>query len=498
MANPNLKIGMLFSTFRQFKDAVKNYSIRSRNQVIFGPNTKTKCKAKCKKGCEFFIWAYLKTDDKNTVQIKSAKFDHSCTKEHYNRHVNAKYIAMKYVERFRADPSWAIQCIIQTVKEDMAVDVSRLKAWRARNIALKFIDGDAKEQLGRLHDYKLELLRSNPGSTIVLHLEEQVFKGLYVYFGALKDGFKYCRPLISIDGCWLKGIYGGQLLTAVAVDANDCIYPVAWAVVQKENKDNWKWFLDLLAADLGLNNSHHWTFVSDRQKGLIRAIEEIFLNAEHRFCVRHVHNNLKKNFNTLGLKERFDLTGIPCCHAVCAIWYKHDNPENYLDDYYKVQNVTPSLSIQTEFDIPSHLVDLDDINLHWTSLSQTVAGTQRPHQNTRSINELLSDIPTQSSGVNEDSQPSKKNGKAKTVKNKGKTMKNKGNKPFLPPRSASLSTASKKASGSNSTLNESLGKGKDKVQATTKKAKRKENVETATSKKKKPWMPAGLGDNNKP
>ncbi|XP_015576050.1 uncharacterized protein LOC107261433 [Ricinus communis] len=303
------------------------------------------------------------------MQIKSAKFDHSCTKEHYNRHVNAKYIAMKYVERFRVDPSWAIQCIIQTVKEDMAVDVSRLKAWRARNIALKFIDGDEREQLGRLHDYKLELLRSNPGSTTVLHLEEQVFKGLYVCFATLKDGFKYCRPLISIDGCWLKGIYGGQLLTAVAIDANNCIYPVAWAVVQKENKDNWKWFLNLLAADLELNNSHHWTFVSDRQKGLIPAIEEMLPNAEHKFYVRHVHNNFKKNFNTLGLKEgdrfqvvgpggqfvvdikdktctcrRFDLTGIPCCHAMCAIWYKHDNLENYLDDYYKVSTYLKTYS----------------------------------------------------------------------------------------------------------------------------------------------------------
>ncbi|XP_048233122.1 uncharacterized protein LOC125370692 [Ricinus communis] len=164
----------------------------------------------------------------------------------------------------------------------------------------------------------------------------------------------------------------------------------------------------------------------------------------------------------------------------------------------QVQNVTPSLSIQTEFDIPSHLVDLDDFNLHWTSLSQTIAGTQRPHQNTRSINELLSDIPTQSSGVNEDSQPGKKNGKGKTVKNKGKTVKNKGNKPFLAPRSASLSTASKKASGSNPTPYENFGKRKDKVQTTTKKARRKANVETATSKKKKPWMPAGLGDNSKP
>eukprot|EP00257_Ricinus_communis_P014276 XP_015571907.1 uncharacterized protein LOC107260894 [Ricinus communis] len=42
--------------------------------------------------------------------------------------------------------------------------------------------------------------------------------------------------------------------------------------------------------------------------------------------------------------RRFDLTGIPCCHAVCAIWYKHDNPKNYLDDYYKVSTYLKTYS----------------------------------------------------------------------------------------------------------------------------------------------------------
>ncbi|KAH1114729.1 hypothetical protein J1N35_008107 [Gossypium stocksii] len=38
----------------------------------------------------------------------------------------------------------------------------------------------------------------------------------------LRDG---CKPITSLDGCFLKGYYGGHLLSAVGIDANDCIYP---------------------------------------------------------------------------------------------------------------------------------------------------------------------------------------------------------------------------------------------------------------------------------
>jgi len=42
------------------------------------------------------------------------------------------------------------------------------------------------------------------------------FQRLYMSLAACKDGFrKVCRPVISVDGCFLKGCYGGQLLAAV-------------------------------------------------------------------------------------------------------------------------------------------------------------------------------------------------------------------------------------------------------------------------------------------
>lgn len=143
----------------------------------------------------------------------------------------------------------------------------------------RLIDGDEESWIRKLHDYRLELLRTHPRSTIMLKcINQGVFDGMYISLAPLKAGFMAgCRSFISVDGYFLKGLYGGQLLTAVGVDANDGMYPIAWAVVSIENRENWTWFLELLAADLEINNSHHWAFMSDRQK-VSKTISSSFSN----------------------------------------------------------------------------------------------------------------------------------------------------------------------------------------------------------------------------
>jgi hypothetical protein len=44
-----------------------------------------------------------------------------------------------------------------------------------------------------------------------------------------------------------------------------------------------------LKDDLGIENTRPWTFMSDRQKGLINAINALWPNAQNRFYVRHLH-----------------------------------------------------------------------------------------------------------------------------------------------------------------------------------------------------------------
>ncbi|KAK2646807.1 hypothetical protein Ddye_022002 [Dipteronia dyeriana] len=59
----------------------------------------------------------------------------------------------------------------------------------------------------------------------------------------------------------------------------------------------------LLAVDLEINNSYGMVWISDKQNGLIEAISELFPHSEHRFYVKHFHNNFKGEHRGLLLKD---------------------------------------------------------------------------------------------------------------------------------------------------------------------------------------------------
>ncbi|BBH05959.1 hypothetical protein Prudu_017494 [Prunus dulcis] len=44
---------------------------------------------------------------------------------------------------------------------------------------------------------------------------------------------------------------------------------------------------------VGIENGNGWVFITDKQKGLGNALHALMPNAEHRHCVRHLHNNFK-------------------------------------------------------------------------------------------------------------------------------------------------------------------------------------------------------------
>lgn len=93
------------------------------------------------------------------------------------------------------------------------------------------------------------------------------------------------------------------MLSAVGLDANNNIFPIAYATVEKESKETWTWFLNYLAADLCIGENG-WTFMSDKQKRLIEAFNDVLPYVSHRFFVRHLHNNFKNaGFGGVTLKK---------------------------------------------------------------------------------------------------------------------------------------------------------------------------------------------------
>ena len=69
-----------------------------------------------------------------------------------------------------------------------------------------------------------------------------------------------------IDGCHLKGKFGGHILSTTARDENDNIFLVVLGVVEQENKDFWVWFLQTFAKDIRRLDELNLVFISDRQK----------------------------------------------------------------------------------------------------------------------------------------------------------------------------------------------------------------------------------------
>ena len=117
--------------------------------------------------------------------------------------------------------------------------------------------------------------RSRKAARVILQTEMEnenakpKFKMMYIRYNAQKVGFLGgCRPFIGLDGCHLKGRFGGQLLSATAKDGNDNIFPVVMAMVEQENKDSWTWFLEQFTDDIGRPEELNLVFINDRQKVL--------------------------------------------------------------------------------------------------------------------------------------------------------------------------------------------------------------------------------------
>lgn len=107
-------------------------------------------------------------------------------------------------------------------------------------------------------------------------------------FAGVREGFlAACRPIFGLDGTFLEGAAGGVLLTAVGVDPNNGLYPIAYAAAEEETKDSWIWFLNLLGEDLKIQKDYEWAIMSDKQKGLIQACEIIF-QMQHTYYVLNI------------------------------------------------------------------------------------------------------------------------------------------------------------------------------------------------------------------
>ncbi|XP_039687156.1 uncharacterized protein [Medicago truncatula] len=316
------EVGTYFVSKKEFQDAVRTFAVHSGRNLKFDKNDKRRVKVICrgKKGsCESQMHC-VKIPGEETWQLRRIKGKHTCSREYKLRIMNSDWLGDKLHSRVKKNSNLQLKTIVTRVHEKWNMGVCWSKAYRARGKAIDLVDGSFREQYTRIYDYAHELLRSNKESTVCVtnkpfqgneaDLEAlgavfcPHFERLYICFKGCKDSFFNCRSVIGLDGCFLKGYYGGMLLAAIGRDPNDQMLPIAYAVVEGETKESWNWFLELLIADLGGPRlCKTYTFISDQQKGLLPTMDELLPDVDQRFCVRHLYNNFRKKHPGKKLKE---------------------------------------------------------------------------------------------------------------------------------------------------------------------------------------------------
>lgn len=158
------------------------------------------------------------------------------------------------------------------------------------------------------------------------HLREEnqeILDRLFWAFPQTIQAFQHCRPMLSIDDTFLTGKYKGTLLVAIAADANNQLLPIAYALVESENKDSWFWFLCCLKIGVVRNRPDVCT-ISDRNTGLLSVLEFMKVatdpewgwpDLETRWCMQHLAANFYSKFKN---KDWFKLFKRMCMQKTIA------------------------------------------------------------------------------------------------------------------------------------------------------------------------------------
>jgi hypothetical protein len=286
MDNPIFKVGMLFADVKECRNALASYSIRNRVKVNKIKNEPGRLEAVCSEGCPWWLKASSDSRSGGFI-IRAYVGEHTCEAKWELKALSAPFLTKAFMEEFRDNNKMDLKTFAKKVQREYNMCPNRWKLSRARLEALRQIHGDEAGQFRQLWDYGQELRRSNPGSNFFLSTNQakdnaddeakEHLATLYWSYDACKRGFLTgCRPLICVDGCHIKTRYKGQLLTAVGIDPNDCIFPIAMGLVEVECTSSWEWFLTSLRDDLNITNTSPWTIMSDKQKVCFLKIFDVY------------------------------------------------------------------------------------------------------------------------------------------------------------------------------------------------------------------------------
>ncbi|XP_026449809.1 uncharacterized protein LOC113349975 [Papaver somniferum] len=304
--NPNyeLAVGQEFSDVKSCRRALRDAAIALHFEIQTVKSDKTRFTAKCaSEGCPWRVHA-AKLPGVPTFTIRTINEGHTCGGITHLGHQQAsvQWVANSVEQRLRENPHYKPKEILEEIHRAHGITLSYKQAWRGKERVMAAVRGSFEEGYRLLPQYCDQIKRTNPESiaSVYGNPQDSCFQRLFVSFQASIFGFvNACRPLLGLDRTLLKSKYLGTLLFATGFDGDGALFPLAFGVVDEESDDNWMWFLSELHNLLEVNteNMPRLTILSDRQKGIVDGVEANFPTAFHGFCMRHLSDSFRKEFN---------------------------------------------------------------------------------------------------------------------------------------------------------------------------------------------------------
>ncbi|KAL7263064.1 hypothetical protein ACSBR1_001273 [Camellia fascicularis] len=169
--------------------------------------------------------------------------EHTCgaaVRTSKNSRMSSNLVASLIVNEVRGNPQTRPIDVVCQFTDQYGLTITYNHAWLGVEKARTTTFGDFSMSYDEIRWYMDIVMSTNLGSYLRLDYNHQSgrFKRFFVAFNASIQGFRHCRPLLFIDGTFVKGKYKGTLLTATAKDGDQGFFPLAMAIVDTEITDS--------------------------------------------------------------------------------------------------------------------------------------------------------------------------------------------------------------------------------------------------------------------
>ena len=166
---------------------------------------------------------YAKGTEGLDYVVNGWKTRHTCSGRQYRQKTSfgSEWVASMIEEKVNFNQNYTPKQIAIDMRLQYGANISYRIAWSAREKCKSKINGCSLMSYAMLPDYLEELKNSNDGSNIIYESRNGHFLRWFISFRACITSFMFCRPIVCLDACHLKGQYKGQLFAATCLDGNN-------------------------------------------------------------------------------------------------------------------------------------------------------------------------------------------------------------------------------------------------------------------------------------